>query len=148
MNTNTSSRKQSIIPAVLLVLTIAGLGAVILLRGRGRGLPEDDGKNPASAIHPEGRQEPPSLEAAFGRIYVGMPQDELDKLMAPFERVNTGHGQWPIWTDGEWRVGLTLDISKFLMEDRPIRVIEGVLRRKQFDGKELKWAVIKQLPER
>ena len=53
---------------------------------------------------------PRPIQAAFAKIYLGMPEEELFQVMAPFKKVQTGHGQWPCWAIlgerhhlGRWR---------------------------------------------
>jgi hypothetical protein len=43
---------------------------------------------------------PQPIEAAFAEIRIGMTEEELVVLMAPYQEVNTGHFQWRHWTDG------------------------------------------------
>jgi hypothetical protein len=85
------------------------------------------------------------IEAAFAKIRPGMTEAELLQLMAPFQKVHTGHGQWPCWTDGRFKVYLTLDIAGFLFEGTQIRVLEGNLYRKQVVGEETHWIRVRGL---
>jgi hypothetical protein len=100
---------------------------------------------PAPRPQPVKKLAPRPIEVAFERIRLGMSEEEVFQLMAPFQKVFTGHGQWPRWTDGQFRVDLTLDISEFILMGRPIRVLEGELSQKRFDGQETHWVPVRRL---
>jgi hypothetical protein len=85
------------------------------------------------------------IQAAFDKIRPGMTEEELSKLMAPFQNVSTGHGQWPRWTDGQFVIDLTLDISEFILMGRPIRVLEGELSEKRLDEQGTHWVRVRRL---
>ena len=51
---------------------------------------------------------PRSLRQAFQRIQIGMTDDELFALMAPYKRKPTRHYQWQRWTDGQATVSVTI----------------------------------------
>jgi hypothetical protein len=60
--------------------------------------------------HPRPRHatRPRPIEAAFADIRLGMTEEELVALMAPYEEVNTEHFQWRNWTDGHTIVLFTV----------------------------------------
>jgi hypothetical protein len=82
---------------------------------------------------------PLTIETAFAKIRPGMTQEELFTFMAPYRKVHTGHGQWPCWTDGRFEVRLSLNVADFILDGRPIRVLEADLYRKQVVGEETRW---------
>ncbi len=63
---------------------------------------------PAPSLKPRNEEVRRPIKAAYERIRIGMTQRELLKLMAPFKSMNTGHGQWPCWTDGKFSVHCTV----------------------------------------
>lgn len=100
---------------------------------------------PAPRPRPVKKPSPRPIVAAFEKTRQGMTEEELFELMAPFQKVFTGHGQWPCWTDGQFRVNLTLDIAEFILAGRPIRVVEGELSQKRFDGRKTQWVLVRRL---
>jgi hypothetical protein len=51
------------------------------------------------------------IEVAYVQIRMGMSEQELSRLMAPYKKVFTGHAQWPCWTDGRTTVYVTVWIN-------------------------------------
>jgi len=43
---------------------------------------------------------PQPIEAAFAQIRIGMREEELATLMAPYQEGDTGHLQWRYWEEG------------------------------------------------
>ena len=54
------------------------------------------------------------IEAAYAEIRIGMTEEELVALMAPYQEVNTGHLQWRYWVEGPTVVFVTV------LDGRPI----------------------------
>src|SRR5262249_40863025 len=79
--------------------------------------------------HPKERA-PRPIEVAFERIRLGMTENELLMLMAPFQKVYTGHGQWPCWTDGEFVVTVTIWAGGGALGIFPEGVLEKGLSKK------------------
>src|SRR5262245_36308411 len=52
--------------------------------------------------------QPRPIEAAFEQIRMGMSDEELFAIMAPYEEEFTGHSQWRRWTDGRMVVSVTI----------------------------------------
>jgi hypothetical protein len=63
---------------------------------------------PAPFPRPTKRAAQRPIEAAYKKIHLGMTATELFEVMAPFKEVHTGHGQWRIWTDGQFDVAVTI----------------------------------------
>jgi hypothetical protein len=55
-----------------------------------------------------GRIRPEPIEAAFAKIRIGMKEEELVALMAPYQEVDTGHLQWRYWSEGGTVVSVTV----------------------------------------
>jgi hypothetical protein len=87
---------------------------------------------------------PQGVEAAYEKIRLGMTYKELFTLMAPFQEVPTGHGQWPCWTDGRFRVCVTIWVGGGPFGDIPEGVLEKSLCRKEGGGTQASWVPIKE----
>jgi hypothetical protein len=83
---------------------------------------------------------PQGIEAAYEKIRLGTTYKELFMLMAPFQKVPTEHGQWPCWTDGKFRVCVTIWVGGGPLGNLPEGVLEKSLCRKQEAG----WVVLKE----
>lgn len=112
------------------------------------GLPRTSlASGPAPFLRDQDDRVSPPIEVVFHSLRPGMTEADVRLLMAPFREFHTEHGQWPSWTDGRFRVHLTLDISKFFQSGDPIRLVTGVLARKEVAGKETRWVWVAGLPD-
>jgi len=59
-------------------------------------------KNPTHVAKPR------PLEEAYKDIKIGMTEEELFAMMAPYKRLYTEHGQWQSWEDGHTGISVTL----------------------------------------
>jgi hypothetical protein len=75
----------------------------------------------------------PALAVSYRAIRMGMTENELHALMAPYRNLRTGHGQWPAWTDGRTTVLLTV-MPDDPLSDEVSKVREKKLFRNAPDG--------------
>jgi hypothetical protein len=73
---------------------------------------------------------PQPIEAAFAEVRIGMREEELVALMAPYHELDTEHLQWRYWIEGRTVVFVTVWPKNF----RPIRPPNQAL-----DGPDVVW---------
>jgi hypothetical protein len=79
----------------------------------------------------------PSDETAFEKIKIGMSEEELFALMAPFEELYSGHLQWPMWGEGNTTVYVTIWPDRFPEGQWLVR--EASMSKEVFDKSERRW---------
>jgi hypothetical protein len=67
---------------------------------------------------------------AFAQIRMGMGEEELFRLMAPYKKRFSEHAQWPAWTDGEFVVSVTV-WSFEPVSGRPLGVTDKEIKKKR-----------------
>jgi hypothetical protein len=63
---------------------------------------------------------PPPIEVTCNLIQLGMSDEDLASLMAPYQQVCTGHHQWQTYTDGRTKIHITLSMGdRSVVIDKP-----------------------------
>jgi hypothetical protein len=89
---------------------------------------------------------PRPIEQSYKDIRIGMEEEELMKLMGPYKRLYSEHGQWPKWADGHIIVSITIwpdgdVLSKLPSDWGPFKVQGKEIVKEVFDEKKWRWIV-------
>jgi uncharacterized protein (TIGR03067 family) len=130
------------------------LGGILVLALLCVSIPSLPRQGPAKAPRPEVAQpgpiEPapatPPIEAAFEKIQIGMLEEELFALMAPYEQWHTGHHQWPMWAEGHTEVYVTIWPEDGRFPEGLWRVQSMSMKKQVFDKRQRRW-VTEWFPE-